>query len=278
MANVKVSFRCFLLRFLVVAAVALGLFHYAAVAQTSLDDLTVQLGKEIGPANVRSVAVADFLTPDGKPCDLGWYLAAKLSDTWVQRHGEFRVLDRADLPETKVSPADLHSTEALKRIGAAWGVDAIVTGTVEVSAERYLLTATVVRVGDGTAVATASQPVDHSRILDLLSPAGSGDDGAATLRGGVNGNGVPACLFCPAPPYSARAGKAKLQSSVLLSVTVSKDGRTARISILKDPGFGLTERAIETVSGWNFKPAMNKEGKPVPVIVPVEVTFRTTRS
>ncbi len=270
--------RGFLLRFLVGLAVVLVFSGSGIAGQEALGDISGQLGKEIAQANLRSVAVADFLTPDGKPSDLGWYLAAKLSDGWVQRPQGFLVLDRAELPETKVSAGDVRSSEALKQIGEKWGVASIVTGSVDVLADHYVLTVTVLRVADGTAVVTASQPVAHSRILDLLSPQGLGADGATLLRGGVNGTGVPACVFCPAPSYSDKARKARLQSSVVLAVTVSKDGRTARISILKDPGYGLTEIAIETVSEWNFKPAIGKEGKPVPVVVPVEVTFRMTRS
>jgi protein TonB len=36
---------------------------------------------------------------------------------------------------------------------------------------------------------------------------------------------------------------------------------------------GLDENAIETLRTWKFKPAM-KKGKPVPVKVVVEVSFR----
>lgn len=35
--------------------------------------------------------------------------------------------------------------------------------------------------------------------------------------------------------------------------------------------FGLTQIAIDGVSEWRFKPA-TKEGKPVAVVVPIEVT------
>jgi outer membrane biosynthesis protein TonB len=37
---------------------------------------------------------------------------------------------------------------------------------------------------------------------------------------------------------------------------------------------GLAKRAIESVREWKFKPATDKEGKAVVVIVPIEVTFR----
>jgi TonB family protein len=244
----------------------------------SLDDISSQLAKEITQAHLRSAVVADFLTAEGKPSDLGWYLAAKFSDTWVQHQQEFRLLDRSELADARVSADDARSSEGIKRIGQMWGVDAIVTGSVAISVDKYVLTATVIRVADGATMATASQPILHCRILDLLSPQGFGVDGGAQARGGVNGTGVPSCLFCPNPGYSGKASRAKIQSSVVLAVTVSKDGRAARIGILKNPGYGLTEMAIEAVSQWHFKPAMSKEGAPISVVVPVEVSFRMTRS
>lgn len=251
----------------------------AAEHRADLDDLADQLGKGITEANLRSAAVADFQTPDGKSSDLGWYLANQLSDTWLRHDQKFRLLDRAELKDAKLSADDLRSPEMLRRIGSVWGVDSIVTGTVDASSDHYLLAASIRRVADGTIVAAASQPIPHSRVLDLLSPQGLDIGGPAPLPAGVNEIGVPICTKCPIPPYPDKARKARLQSStVVLSVVVSAEGHAARIAILKDPGFGLTDRAIETVSVWEFKPAMGKDRKPVAVKVPVEVTFRITRN
>lgn len=270
----KCSTRRPLLRFLVPLAIVLLFSRCGIAGQEGLNELRGQLQKQIVEANVRSFAVADFLTPDGKPSDLGWYLAAKLSDGWLEPGQGFRVLDRDEIHDTRVPPGDARSAEVLQRIGREWGVAAIVTGTVELSPEHYVLTANVLRVSDASVVATVSQRIPHSRILDLLSPQGLSPDGASLLHGGANGTGVPACVYCPIPGYSEKARKVRMQSTVLLNVTVSTDGRAAKISVLKNPGYGLTEKAIENVSEWNFKPAIGKEGKPVPVIVPVEVTFR----
>jgi TonB family protein len=276
----KRNARCSLLRFVATLIVLLAFSRcdIAAAGLENLDELRSQLQKQIVNSDVKSFAVADFLTPDGKPSDLGWYLAAKLSDGWLEPGQGFRVQDRAELANTKVTGEDARSPTALQQIGREWAVVAIVTGTVEGSADHYAITSSVLRVSDGSVVATASQNLPHSRILDLLSPQGLGEDGASSLRGGVNGTGLPSCLFCPAPAYSGKASRARLQSTVLLSVTISTEGRTAKISIVKNPGYGLTEIAIETVSEWKFRPAIGKEGKPVPVVVPVEVAFRMTRS
>jgi hypothetical protein len=46
---------------------------------------------------------------------------------------------------------------------------------------------------------------------------------------------------------------------------------------VKPLGYGLSEKAIEAVSRYRFKPAM-KNGEPVPVMVNVEVNFRLYRN
>jgi protein TonB len=44
--------------------------------------------------------------------------------------------------------------------------------------------------------------------------------------------------------------------------------------VVKGPGLGLEEKAVEAVKQWRFKPALGPSGKPVAVVVPIEVTFR----
>ena len=46
------------------------------------------------------------------------------------------------------------------------------------------------------------------------------------------------------------------------------------ISVVKGPGYGMDEKAVEAVKKWRFKPAHDTNDKPVDVIVPIEVTFR----
>jgi TonB family protein len=107
-----------------------------------------------------------------------------------------------------------------------------------------------------------------------LGPGEGGGTGGGAFRAGINGVGIPECLYCPPPLYSDDARKAKYMGSVVLQVTVTADGRAVNISIVKDPGMGLGEKAVESVRTWRFKPAAGPSGKIVPVIVPIEVTFR----
>ncbi len=107
-----------------------------------------------------------------------------------------------------------------------------------------------------------------------LGPGSGGGTGGGAFRAGVNGVGIPSCLYCPDPQYSEEARKAKYQGTVVLQVIITADGRATNIQVVKGPGLGLEEKAIEAVRGWKFRPAIGPSGKAVPVIVPIEVTFR----
>ena len=52
------------------------------------------------------------------------------------------------------------------------------------------------------------------------------------------------------------------------------DGRATNIQVVKGPGLGLEDKAIEAVRNWRFKPALGPDGKPVATLTPIEVTFR----
>jgi TonB family protein len=266
--------RCSVVLFSVFTTVLTLIFSSPAAAnRVNLDDLGNQLGQGIKKENLKSVTIADFLATDGSLSDLGWYLANRLSDSWLQHSPKFRVVDRSELA-TKILADDLRNAASLRRLGSIWGVEAIVTGSVDALPDHYQVTASVRRVADGAIIVTASEAIPRSRILDLLTPQGLDIGGVTPLRAGINGTGVPVCLKCPIPEYSDKARKAGIRSTAVLTVVISTDGRAARIAIVKDPGHGLTDQAIETVSDWEFKAALNQEGKPAVTIVPIEVTFR----
>jgi hypothetical protein len=53
-------------------------------------------------ANVKSVGVADLPASDAQKSDLGWYLASRLSHDLLVKADNFRLLDRAELADTKI--------------------------------------------------------------------------------------------------------------------------------------------------------------------------------
>lgn len=94
--------------------------------------------------------------------------------------------------------------------------------------------------------------------------------GPYTTGGGVS---APRPIYAPDPEYSDEARKAKFQGSVVLAVVIGADGRPRDIRVSRSVGMGLDEQAESAVRNWRFEPAM-KDGRPVAVIVEVEVVFR----
>jgi periplasmic protein TonB len=128
--------------------------------------------------------------------------------------------------------------------------------------------------GGGSGIGTGSGTGIGSGDGGGLGPGSGGGTGGGAFHPGTNGVGYPSCVYCPEPKYSEEARKAKYQGTVVLQAVITPDGRATEIQVVKGPGLGLEERAVEAVKQWRFKPANGPGGKPVSVIVPIEVTFR----
>jgi protein TonB len=106
---------------------------------------------------------------------------------------------------------------------------------------------------------------DHSG-----SDAGEGDSGTPYSHGMT----MPVCVACPLPLYTDEARKIKMQGTVTLRVLVGADGRAEQIRVARGVGYGLDERAVETVRGWRFAPARDAARRVVPVWITIETVFR----
>jgi TonB family protein len=103
--------------------------------------------------------------------------------------------------------------------------------------------------------------------------AGSGGgNGGGVYRPGANGVGYPTLIYSIDPEFSDEARKARYQGVVVVEVTVGVDGIARDPKVVRQLGMGLDEKAVEAVKQYRFKPA-TKDGKPVPVRVPVEISF-----
>jgi TonB family protein len=100
--------------------------------------------------------------------------------------------------------------------------------------------------------------------------------------GGIGGSGpyrvggrvsAPRAVYDPEPEYSEEARKAKYQGVLTLQVVVGADGLPRDVRIARSLGMGLDEKAVEAVRHWRFEPG-RMDGRPVPVVVNVEVNFR----
>lgn len=101
--------------------------------------------------------------------------------------------------------------------------------------------------------------------------AGDGEsDGSAY----ANGISLPTCVICPYPVYTDEARHVKMQGTVTLRVLVATDGKASDIRVVRGIGYGLEERAVQTVRGWKFNPARDANRRAVAAWVTVEAVFR----
>jgi len=90
---------------------------------------------------------------------------------------------------------------------------------------------------------------------------------------GADGYGQPVCVYCPQPPFSDEAVRAKVQGIVTLALVVQPDGRATDIRVVHGVGLGLDEKAAETLRTWRFYPAIGPNHQPAAVRMIVEVAF-----
>jgi TonB family protein len=88
------------------------------------------------------------------------------------------------------------------------------------------------------------------------------------------GKGVspPHIIHDPDPEYSVEARKAGVEGMVIIGLVVDKVGEPTDVKIISPVGYGLDEKAIESVKTWKFEPA-RRGAEPVAVYATVEVAF-----
>ncbi|HJR61720.1 MAG TPA: TonB family protein [Vicinamibacterales bacterium] len=123
--------------------------------------------------------------------------------------------------------------------------------------------------GAGSGQGTGIGPGQGSGLGDGY---GGGTGGGAYMPG--NGVISPAVLHEEKPQYTSEAMRAKVQGVVEVTAIVMPDGTVGQVQIVRslDDRFGLDQKAVEAVKRWRFRPG-TRLGKPVPVIVNIELTF-----
>jgi TonB family protein len=74
--------------------------------------------------------------------------------------------------------------------------------------------------------------------------------------------------------YTRDALAQKIEGTVGLEAVVQEDGSAHEVVVAKslDAMYGLDEEAVKALKQWEFKPG-TKDGKPVPVLIVVEMMF-----
>lgn len=74
------------------------------------------------------------------------------------------------------------------------------------------------------------------------------------------------------PLYPAAAKEARIQGTVELDVTISKEGVPLDIRVIRSPSEDLTKSALEAVRQWGYRPTL-LNGQPVEIVTDVIVNY-----
>jgi len=263
-------------------------FRLAPDAEAQMDSLASRVAgqirqSKIDPENTK-VFVFDFSNAvDKEFSKLGRLLADRFSTALRNQADGFVVLDRqlltGYLQDNWIDQKAIQSNGIALALARSMGATAVVRGELQEDPGHQLLL-TLRLEGFGPAWSAASLLTLTGAMQALLEeplptfmrtspiPAEPG-----VLIAGLDGAGIPECIYCPPPLYDDDARAAKYQGTIELSVVVTPEGRADSILVLQGAPFLLNKQAMEAVQKWKFKPA-EKDGKPVPVRVPIEITLR----
>jgi TonB family protein len=256
------------------------------------------------------------LISDAARTDKGCYFASVFSTNLSAEKSSFDVLNRIDaqrlLTKAAIRPPDLLKSETSAKVAAVIGVDALLMGTFRQIGSAIALELSLREATTGRELYHTQYQEQSSDEFEALFPAATDSAGTIFYFADLDGISSPECLVCSNPSYTRVAGDTKTQGAVLLSavfkvngqldqarvarsfepsldqtakskgtvlmdVGVTPEGRVTDVIVIKGPGDGREEKAIEAVKSWKFRPAKDATGNPVAVRVQVEVTFQISK-
>ena len=210
-------------------------------------------------------------------------ISARPLDVFDQDTQEWQFVPTATTISIELSlPADEAANAAVSRLISAVFLKKSELAAVQCSAaeRQEFLEDLRMRMNHSSPVAKPKLP-DATNLADVHPYCLPGGDRAYRLGRGIK---PPHAKYTPDPKYTDAARNAKLQGTTVLLAIVTPEGLPTAISIqrslgagrndkLRPLGYQLDQRAVEAVSQWRFDPA-KFQGKPVPVVINVEVNFK----
>lgn len=242
-----------------------------------LDHLANQLARKLKPLKPHKVAVA--LLSDSSDSYAANYFSS-LVTSLIEFHAskKLHVADAKSFEEFLqthgISAKTLSSSESFKVLAEGADLDFLILGTLDKRTNAYALAFKIFHLPEGELLATEASSIPRTEFVDSLAPPLPQKPGYPVYKYPGDQISPPSCVSCPDPSYTGVARDKGVQGTVVLQAVVSPEGRITSAHVTKFVGYGLDEVAFETVKRWKLRPAKKKDGTPVAVVVPIEVTFR----
>jgi TonB family protein len=292
-------------RIALVAALFAALAVPAFAQQVELNQLAAALAKQIDQPVVANapkakVAIFMFAHADRSVSQLGIMLADRFAAALSHEAQTFELLDAEKLESMRKQELWTEREVQVEGIACAVarmaGAGIVILGKHEkvrdwLNGVQLEVRAIVASDGKRKTIGKVRSSISLPQEWSLLDsqPAPSAQEktksdaspesqlAEGVFKPGKDRVSFPECEYCPDPRFSDEARAAKYVAKVLLRLTVSVNGKATDIQVIKPAKLGLTQSAFETVKTWRFKPARDRDGKPVPVRVDIEIVFRLPR-
>jgi len=259
---------------IIIAALSLILCGQA-VAQdidTEIGILTEKLATQINDHGKKKIAVIDFTDLDGKPVELGKYIAEQMNVDFVLTNRSFSVLDRANLKsildEHKLTATGLVDPDSAKKLGQFAGVDALILGTIITRGQNINITAKIVTTDTAEIIGAArAQFGPDSGAQKNVSPQGAVAGGQAARPPSPGGVSIASSLDTDTIKVSKKFGNLSvgLQSlelvnggrQYLLTMTLANISTNKSIWVAMNGGmFGSgLKQSLTDPNGYSFADA-----------------------
>lgn len=282
-----------------VAAVLIVIFVFGSNCSPSqskpsaFEGLAGQLVDKFTELDRKRVIVMDSQPSFGHPDSFGAWLGDQLSFAFLRDGRTFDVVDRGRLQsalESKhLSPKDEWDMKSAVTLAKSVGATTLVLSSYGAAENGIGVSLTAIRVSEFGGAQTTSPVIGtvFGKIpltrelsirlgiqLDALRPK----DGV--YRSGYGGVSVPECIKCPIP--GMKLSDVDLQgmlrahpqgASVWLQFVVTSTGHTRDIKVVQPVGFGFDEQYVKDATNWEFKPAVDADNRPVPVLYDFQLSF-----
>lgn len=255
----------------------------AATSKSPISDFSTSLKRRLSENKVKSLVVADFTDPAGKPVPEGIYFADLLHLYLAEPPKKLTLANRDllahQLELRKLSSADLTSAETLHLLRDSIPSEALAFGTVDTTPQQILLKVSVKRISDQALVADQQITIQQSDFFKSLVSYPKYLTPSEVFRAGEKGIDPPECEDCPAPQFRSPADgmpKKSQNTTILLGLVITEEGRVARVKVLQGAGPEFEDMAWRNVRVFRFKPARNKAGRNIAAVIQMQVFFAVT--
>jgi hypothetical protein len=254
----------------------------------AMKDLAGYVSQAVKKSHLKNLLVMDFqgpqhfYTPLGRKLadDLHAALAADSSASLVDRKQFTDFVSR----EALLIP-DANQPDPANWIAAQLSAKSFVTGEFEEPDNDIILHVHIYECPKPQSILSLKatfSTTNEMALLDRHSFTPTGDDlrngqpkRSSLPNSGLYGYGIPECLHCPQPPYSAIAIDRKANCTITLIAEIDETGKITKALVTKGFFYGLNNKVVDGVKQWKMKPALGPDGKPATVQQMIEVTFRT---